>query len=372
MTARAYVISLVLLLCTAPSLMLAPLAAQPSFQIGVNLSQMECGDRRTPDPPANFAALQPYFAYWRSQNVLTIRLPFSWERIQPILGGPLDATFLGYIKQAIQWAAQNGQTVLLDLHNYARYTPSKGVAPIALGTLSLGPPYTNYANVWLRLATVFKQYSNILGYDIMNEPHNLMAGVWPAAAQAAINAIRSVDRKTTIFVEGDGWASANGWPGSNPTLQNLKDPSNALIFSAHNYANQGCQRFAVFNSCDTTQTMVNNFKGNSNTFGHWLTKYGLRGHIGEGGVGQDPNLLTMLDNAIAAYKAANIPFHYWAGGPCAPRAASTNASVNPASFGPPPTGIPPQTAVLKKYTSPPSTPPDAAEDAAENCHRSEC
>jgi endoglucanase len=329
-----------------PRLAAESLPAVPSvgFQIGVNLSGMECGD-----PWDYFSIPQVYFSYWLSQNVKTFRLPFAWERVQPTLGGALYAPYLAQIEQVVQWAAQNGQTVLLDLHNYAQYTPSVGATPIALGTVSLAAPYTNYANVWLRLATVFSLYSNILGYDIMNEPEGLAPGVWPAAAQAAINAIRSVDTKTTIFVEGENWATANGWANANPKLQTLTDPSNRLVFSAHNYANQqACESFATYGSCDTPQTLVNHFNGSGN-FGPWLQQYGLKGHIGEGGVGQDPNLLTMLDNSIAAYQAANVPYHYWSGGPCGQPASYTNTNLTPASFGPPAIGIPPQTGILKKY-----------------------
>jgi endoglucanase len=324
-----------------------------NFQIGVNLSGMECGDPRDGNPYGH-VILGTYYSYWLSQGVKTFRLPFKWERVQPALGRALDATYLGQIEQQVTYAAINGQTVLLDLHNYGTYytLPNFGGAvnlgqSNAYGDLS-GPTYTNYANVWQQLASVFGPYSNILGYDIMNEPQGLAPGVWPAAAQAAINAIRSVDTKTTIFVEGEGWASANGWAWANPTLNTLTDPSNRLVFSAHNYANQQCESFATYDSCDTPQTLVNQFSGSGN-FLPWLQQNGFKGHIGEGGVGQDPRLLTMLNNSIAAYQAANVPYHYWNGGPCGSPASYTDTNLTPASFGPPATGIPPQTGILAKY-----------------------
>ncbi len=45
----------------------------------------------------------------------------------------------------------------------------------------------------------------------MNEPHDTQ-GLWPRAAQTAVDSIRTVDMKTPIFIAGDSWSSAQRWP----------------------------------------------------------------------------------------------------------------------------------------------------------------
>src|ERR1019366_4857521 len=75
----------------------------------------------------------------------------------------------------------------------------------------------------------------VVGYDIMNEPNNLPSpDTWPAAAQAAVNAIRAVDMNTTIYVEGDHWSTAFNWLTYNANLH-ITDPANNLVYEAHAY-----------------------------------------------------------------------------------------------------------------------------------------
>ena len=48
----------------------------------------------------------------------------------------------------------------------------------------------NFCDVWKKLAKEFKDYKNIWGYDIMNEPTKCWQSTpWVNIAQACINAI---------------------------------------------------------------------------------------------------------------------------------------------------------------------------------------
>ncbi|HCH79036.1 MAG TPA: endoglucanase, partial [Pseudomonas sp.] len=89
------------------------------------------------------------------------------------------------------------------MHNYGRYHGE------LIGSSKV--PYDAYASVWRELAKRFKGHRGLLGYDIMNEPHGTV-GLWPGAAQAAVDAIREVDDQTLIFIEGERWSSAYHWP----------------------------------------------------------------------------------------------------------------------------------------------------------------
>ena len=50
-----------------------------------------------------------------------VRLPFRWERLQPQLNQPLDTVELSRVKAFVDAATAEGVTVLLDVHNYARW-----------------------------------------------------------------------------------------------------------------------------------------------------------------------------------------------------------------------------------------------------------
>jgi endoglucanase len=234
--------------------------------------------------------------YYQSKGVQSLRLAFQWERMQPALLGPLDPTYLGYVQDIVSYASSKGMGVILDLHNFGSY----GSDQLGDGTLT--------------------------NADLLKEPNNRPSPLaWPFADQAAITAIRAVDPAAYIYVEGDGYSSAYAWVVNNPTLQTLSDPKNKLVFSAHSYADRDSSgshfnwatEVAAGDQLDggaplTTNILVKRFT----PFVNWLKKYGLRGQIGESGVGNnDPNWLATMDNGYAVLQANGISISQWAGGP---------------------------------------------------------
>ena len=122
----------------------------------------------------------------------------------PTLMGPLDTFFVGVLHNQLAIAASLNMSLLLDCHNYARWNGT-----VLNGTTG---PLTSevFADFWLKMATEFRGTAGLHGYDLMNEPSNMPdLHVWPQAAQAAINAIRTVDKTTTIFLEGNNCQTFN-------------------------------------------------------------------------------------------------------------------------------------------------------------------
>ena len=157
--------------------------------------------------------------------------------VQHELNGDLDlAQDVDSMKQTIAEAERLGIWVMPDMHNYCRYT--EVVKPDGTEHLFGESDVLTkeaFADVWRKLANEFKDFSNIWGYDIMNEPYGMDYAYWKEYAQAAINAIREVDTETPIVIEGCQYASASNWPTLSDDLKNLTDPSDKLVFSAHCY-----------------------------------------------------------------------------------------------------------------------------------------
>ncbi|NOG70504.1 glycoside hydrolase family 5 protein [Roseicella sp. DB1501] len=266
--------------------------------VGVNVSGLEQG--ALPGTPSTDYPIpnSGNFDYYRSKNWMRVRVPFRWERIQPVLNGPLDPTFVGYLTSVASTAAAHGQKILLDVHNYGGYTrvgkvtgttslttptvitgsdttniavgngiSGTGIpgnttvisvdtptqftisnAATAAGTVSLTYSYpthklgdgtlnpSDFADLWSRIAAVFVGNPAVYGYDLMNEPSNMpTANAWHDAAQAAINAIRAIDSTTPIYVEGNGYSGTYSWfSNGNADLANLTGGN--LVFSGHAYA----------------------------------------------------------------------------------------------------------------------------------------
>jgi endoglucanase len=306
-------------------------AAEPvNCHFGVNLSGTEFPTKSVP----TITELD----YYRGRGIYTFRLPLRWEFLQPVLMDDLDRTYIDLFKPLLDYSANHGQKVLLDIHNFGRYN----AVPIGSGSV----PISAYVDLWQRLAAVFNSHPGLAGYDIMNEPHDMPAkAVWPRAAQAVVDAIRRIDKDTPIYVEGDAWSNAADWLGGwhlNSQLR-IRDPADKIIYSAHVYADwdkTGTYKKSFADDGATKKTLIDRF----NVFHDWLQQNGFRGHIGECGVPGDQGWLTCLDAFLEYLKKQTniIAMHYWAGGPAWGRYPLSIEPLNGMDR--------PQMGILSKYT----------------------
>lgn len=273
--------------------------------IGVNLACAEFGkvpgvlDRDYTYPG------EKHFAYLKAKGLLVVRLPFKWERVQREPMAPLDEGEMARLDAVVGHARRHGLRLLLDVHNYARYGGK------LIGTRDL--PNEAFADLWRRLATRYRDEAAVFGYGLMNEPHDT-GGLWPAAAQAAVDAIRAVDRTHTVFVCGDGWGGAHSWLSHNRDLA-IRDPEANLVYEAHQYFDRdssGTYKESYDASGATPTVGVERLK----PFADWLKARNARGFIGEFGVpDNDPRWLVVLDHFLAAMREHAIGGTYWAAGP---------------------------------------------------------
>lgn len=172
----------------------------PNFTVwrGINLSGAEFGH----EPATLPGTVNVDFMYHTQQDmnylvgrgVRTIRFPFRWERLQPVLNGPLDAAELGRIKATLSQAYQAGAKVILDVHNYAEFIGADDVLRrIGDGVLTKA----HLADLWTRLTNEVKGNKGLLGYGIMNEPRDLSPSTGSATG-------------TTVY---DFETTAQGWAG---------------------------------------------------------------------------------------------------------------------------------------------------------------
>jgi len=280
-------------------------AAAGTVLLGVSLAGGEFGKA-----PGEFGREYTYpveaeFAYLAAKGLPLARLPIRWERVQKGLGGRLDETEMARLDTVFGHARTHGIRVLLDLHNYGRY------AGQAIGTEAV--PITAFADLWRRLAERYHDERDLFGYGLMNEPQ-LELAPWTAAAQAAVDAIRTVDRIHTITACGVGWSGAHSWPEANGGFL-LRDPAGNLLYEAHQYFDvdhSGTYRLDYDRSGVSPAVGAERLQ----PFAAWLREHGVRGFIGEFGVpGDDPRWLVVLDRFLAAMRENGLGGTYWAAGP---------------------------------------------------------
>ncbi len=286
---------------------------------GINLAGGEFGK-----PPGIYGKDYTYpnageLDYYSSKGLKLIRLPFKWERLQPVLNGELDSTEVARIKYVVNEADERDMVILLDCHNYGRRNIN-GTNYI-IGSSMV--PVQSFGDFWTRMAEVFKtknaKKSSIWGYDIMNEPHDMLPSVkWFDIAQEAINGIRNTDLNTNIIVSGDGWSGAwvFGIPGSkSDILKNLADPSDKLIYQAHVYFDKDASG-TYKKSYDGEAAYPNKGVDRVKVFVDWLKANNKKGFVGEYGVpSNDSRWLLVLDNFLKYLQENGVNGTYWAGGP---------------------------------------------------------
>ena len=289
------------------------LTSAQTFHYGVNLAGAEFGSTM----PGVFNTDYTYpnndeLDYYNSKGLKLIRLPFSWERIQPTLGDNLAVNELNRLKTFVQEVTTRNMYVLLDLHNSGRYIINGNEEIIGSSNLSIA----DVRDVWTKLANEFKNETNIWGYGIMNEPHDMLPSTsWFSIAQEIINGIRTVDIETTIVVGGDSWSSAERWIEASDNLKNLVDSSDKIIYEAHVYFDIDASG-QYLNTYDEDQITPNTGIDRVQPFVDWLQNNNFRGFIGEYGIpDNDTRWLTTLDNFLNHLKDNCINGAYWAGGP---------------------------------------------------------
>jgi len=307
-------------------------------EFGIVLSGMEWGSGTGTVNSSYYLPTQAEFNYYSGLGFKVFRIPFLWERMQPTLGGALNATYLGYLDQVIGYATTAGVNVFIDCHNYARYPADPSTSSSSTVITQGGPTQAQFNNLWTQLATHYASNTTVWGYDIMNEPHDLGAANWPAIVQSVVTAIRTVDTQHTIIIEGDHWSQGHLWPTlpNSTGLAATTDPSNNLLFEAHQY----------FDSDESGTYASTSFAGNTplgsaNTvtsgvtlitpFVNWINTNKLRGMVGEYGIPNNASASdqtswnSLLGNFLSYLQTNCILGTYWAGGPGWPNSYVTSS-----------------------------------------------
>ena len=293
------------------------------FLRGINISGAEFGQSHIPgvfntDYTYNS---EPTFRYFATRNLNLVRFPVMWERLQPQLQGPLDPLNLSLLKSAVAWAAAAGNLIVLDIHNFGRYSINESGK---LNTYVLDVPVNgvvrvsraDLADLWVRLSTEFAAEPAVYAYDLMNEPHDLPD--WKGISQTVLTAIRNNEDPKLVMVPGDSWSSANRWETTHGPLAWIADSAGNFLYEAHQYfdSDESGSYAASYDSelrrnpqlATVGSTRVTHFLD-------WCRSNGVRGYLGEYGVpGSDPRWWAVLDDFLNAIDAAGMSGTFWAAG----------------------------------------------------------
>ena len=158
------------------------------------------------------------FANVKSLGADVIRLPI---RMHSMTGGSpdytLDPLLFKFLDMAVNWAEKYGIYLIIDNHSF--------------------DPVKNTENdidkilipVWEQVAKRYKDRSNYVVYEILNEPHGISDARWGEVQGMAINAIRKHDAKHSIIAGGTDYNSI----GKMSAIPKYQDTN--IIYTFHFY-----------------------------------------------------------------------------------------------------------------------------------------
>lgn len=145
-------------------------------------------------------------ASWGANGV---RLPFHYAFLEK-KPYQYDTERLAFLKTVLQWAEKHSLKVILDLHaacgsqNHDWHSDSRGSARLWQNRKF----QERTAALWEYLASALKDSPALYGYDLLNEPviDKERISVLQQLYRGIIRAVRSVDARRILFLEGNVWA----------------------------------------------------------------------------------------------------------------------------------------------------------------------
>jgi len=147
-----------------------------------------------------------------------IRLPINLNYYTS--GSPnytIDPLCYFFLDKIIDWAEELQLNLILDNHTFDPIQPTEpNIAEILVP-------------IWKQMADHYKNRSNLIYYEILNEPHGISEADWNIAQKKVVDAIRKIDTKHTIIIGGSNFNSYN----SLDQMPVYED--NNLIYTYHFY-----------------------------------------------------------------------------------------------------------------------------------------
>ncbi|MFB9914378.1 glycoside hydrolase family 5 protein [Rhizobium paknamense] len=316
-------------------------AAEACFR-GVNLSGAEFGDVGG-KPFKDYAyPSEATIRYFAEKGFNSARLPFRWEHLQPEPGKDLAEEELQRLDATIKSLKSQRMRIILDPHNFGIYYGKQ------VNTADV--PVEVFADFWGRLA---EHYANdpAIVFGLMNEPFDMPASQWLAAANGAIAAIRATGAKNLILVPGVSWTGAHSWEsesygGANGVIMlGVKDPGNNYAYEVHQYFDEDFS--GTHDNCSRAADAV----AAIDNVTRWLRKNGKRGYLGEFGAPGAPACVDAIRSMTAAVEKNSdrwVGWAYWSAGDWWPESEMLNIQPGKSGDRPQLAGLQP---FLKDYSA---------------------
>jgi len=143
------------------------------------------------------ALIQPYyFDDYKAAGFTAIRIPVTWERhVDTSAPYTINPEFIARVEQVVDWGLSRGLYIIINCHHEDLikndYSP-KNVA--------------RFEAIWSQIATRFKNKSDHLLFEILNEPHPLSLANLNDLNKRIFKVIRKSNPTRIIVYSGTEWS----------------------------------------------------------------------------------------------------------------------------------------------------------------------
>jgi len=132
----------------------------------------------------------------KSLGADVIRLPINMHAMTGAAPDyVIDPLLLQYLDTAVGWAEKHSLHIIIDNHSFDPVAPTD----VNIDRILL--------KVWAQMAEHYKNNSDLVIYEVLNEPHGIADERWGEIQGAAVEAIRAIDQKHAIIVGGTDYNS---------------------------------------------------------------------------------------------------------------------------------------------------------------------
>jgi endoglucanase len=173
--------------------------------------------------------LEPALLAVPAGHFRTVRLPVRWSNhAAPGAEATLQEPFARRVDQAVDQLLAQGHYVILNVHHYTQLTGGK----LHPREFAVDPAVveTRLVSLWRQIALRYRDRSDRLLFELLNEPHDALSGErWNRLAARALAAVRAVDAQRIVMIGPDEWNHPRG-------LHRLRLPRDPhLIAAIHSY-----------------------------------------------------------------------------------------------------------------------------------------
>ncbi|PTX97393.1 hypothetical protein DB346_20575 [Verrucomicrobia bacterium LW23] len=177
--------------------------------------------------------------FCRAKHLNTVRLSFYTRFFNNKKDKPIDIDehIRTFIAPVVSAARRHKLYVILDDHGYLSAEINEETARDKQKARQWEEPdIAAWTAAWVKVAQYFKDEPYILGYELMNEPHDIPAEDARAKLTRCLKAVREVDQRHIILLSNHNWSHSRAMEKCwGPVATTVDAPHNNVAFTFHDY-----------------------------------------------------------------------------------------------------------------------------------------